>query len=466
RSALSGVDTRFHLQVDTAANVEEYGDLQQDTHGNTFGVLKRAYSYLEGGHWHLFTGYKIGDLVSEWIGQAQFDPQVVGYLEGIPPVPSENMTEGQMNPRTMNWADIGLMASVDLTESDTVSYTLSSSTEGSQSSAYEMSAKVAFDNDFLISIAPLGFGKVMKAVEIKAHAGVSGKFSSEAGWSSESSLGTQVNRTRTLSASMGGSWESPDADKQINPDLGRRLLVGNVGFALVQSETADVYAMRLRHTKALVSFRMVPNPDIPRDWNVISFPINPLYTKQGTLDGRIGFDKNGSAVYDPDYANATGYGEYSYYKPKEAYALQRRIQQEEQRRLHYFATKGVDKKKFKGNKMGTLAGQAASLILKDLAPDTAKMMDSVQQSMGGDEATFQHLPARHATRNIVNTYVWTADGGYYEEETSTTDTRTESASGNFSFTSSHKLTGGFGFKVFGVGMEMEMEASMSGALSV
>jgi len=466
RSALSGVDTRFHLQVDTAVHVEEYGDLQEDTRGNTFGVLKRAYSYLEGGFWHLFTGYKIGDLVSEWIGQAQFDPQVVGYLEGIPPVPSENMTEGQMDPRTMNWADIGLMASVDITESDTVSYTLSSSTEGSRESAFEMSANVAFDNDFLISIAPLGFGKVVKAVEIEAHAGGSGKFSSEAGWSSESKVGTQINRTRTLSASMGGSWESPDAAEQLNPDLGRRLLVGNVGFALVQSETADVYAMRLRHTKALVSFRMVPNPDIPKDWNVISFPLNPLYTKQGTLDGRIGYDKDGSVVYDKDYANATGYGEYSYFKPKEAYALQRRIQQEEQRRLHYFATKGVDKKKFKGNKMGALAGQAASLILKDLAPDTAKTMDSVQQSMGGSEASFQQLPAQHAKRNIVNTYVWTADGGFYEEETGTTDTRTESASGNFSFTSSHSTTGGMEFRVFGVGMGMEMEASMSGALSV
>jgi len=466
RSALTGVDTRFHLQVDTAANVEEYGDLQQDARGNTFGVLKRAYSYLEGGHWHLFTGYKIGDLVSEWIGQAQFAPQVVGYLEGIPPVPSENMTEGQMNPRTMNWADIGLMASVELTESDTVSYSLSSSAEGSQASAFEMSASVAFDNDFMISIAPLGFGKVVKAVEIEAHAGVSGKYSSEAGWSSESSLGTQINRTRTLSAGMGGSWESPDAAEQLNPDLGRRLVVGNVGFALVQSETADVYAMRLRHTKALVSFRMVPNPDIPKDWNVISFPINPQYTKQGTLDGRVGYDKDGGVVYDPDYANATGYGEYSYYKPKEAYALQRRIQQEEQRRLHYFATKGVDEKKFKGNKMGALAGQAASLILKDMEPDTARLMDSAQQSVGGTEATFQRLPAQHAKRNIVNTYVWTADGGFYEEETATTDTRTESASGSFSFTSSQSISGGMDLKVFGIGVGMEMEASMSGGLSV
>ncbi|MGB1014843.1 MAG: LamG-like jellyroll fold domain-containing protein, partial [Nannocystaceae bacterium] len=431
RSTLAGIDTAFHLRVSTAAAVEEYGDLQEDEHGNTFGVLKRAYSYLQEGRWQLFTGYKVGNLRSEWIGQAQFDPQVVGYLEGIPPVPSENMTEGQMDPRTMNWADIGLMAGVEVTESDSVTYTLGSSTEGSQESAFEASAEFAFDNDFLISIAPLGFGKVVKALEVEASAGVKGSFETAGGWANEARLGTTVNRTRTLSASMGGGWESPDPSEQLNPGLGRRLLVGNAGFALVQSETADIYALRLQHNNALVSFRMVPNPDIPKDWNVISFPINPLYTKQGTLDGRIGFNEQGAPVYDPDYANAEGYGEYSYFKPREAYALRRRIQLDEQRRLHYFATKGVDEKRFKSNKLGAVAGQAASLMLKELNPDVADMMQSAQRSMGDSGTTFKSLPAQHAKRNLVNTYVWTADGGFYKEETATTDIRTESASGNF-----------------------------------
>ena len=33
---------------------------------------------------------------------------------------------------------------------------------------------------------------------------------------------------------------------------------------------------------------MKPNPDIPKDWNIIHFPLNPLYIKQVTLDGKVG----------------------------------------------------------------------------------------------------------------------------------------------------------------------------------
>ncbi|MGB1016830.1 MAG: hypothetical protein ACPG4T_22005, partial [Nannocystaceae bacterium] len=273
RSALAGVHTAFHQIVDGRLGIEEYGDLQTDDQGDTFGVLKCVYTYLQEGRWILFTGYKVGSLTSEWIGQAQFDPQVVGYLEGIPPVPSENLTAGQMNPQTMNWADFGVMASVEFTECDTVSYTLGSTTQTSTSAAFDASLSMGFDADFLVSIAPFGFGSILKAAEVEISAGVKGTFESSSGWTNESSLGTGLSRSRSLSMAMGGAWEPKDVAKQLNPDLGRRLLPSNVGFALVQSETADIFALRLAHNQRLVSFRMLPNPDIPKDWNLISFPV-------------------------------------------------------------------------------------------------------------------------------------------------------------------------------------------------
>ena len=73
-------------------------------------------------------------------------------------------------------------------------------------------------------------------------------------------------------------------------DVGARFVPENTGFALVQSETADVFALRLVHTGALVAYQMRPNPDIPKDWNIITFPIDPRYTKQGTLDGKVGLE--------------------------------------------------------------------------------------------------------------------------------------------------------------------------------
>lgn len=462
RSALAGVFTAFHQVVDGRIGVEEYGDLQTDEQGGTFGVLKRAYAYLQDGRWVLFTGYKVGSLVSEWIGQAQFDPQVVGFLEGIPPMPSENLTAGQMNPDTTNWADMGVMGSVELVESDTVSLSLGSTTESSTQAAFDASLRLGFDTDFLVSIAPFGFGSVLKAAEVTINAGVKGHFESSGGWSNAASLGTGVSRARSLSMAMGGGWESPDSSAQRNPALGRRLLPNNVGFALVQSETADIFALRLAHNQRLVSFRMVPNPDIPKDWNLISFPVNPRYTKQGTLDGRVGYDSSGAVVYDSDYAHAAGRGEYSYYKPREAYAVKRRIQQAEQERLHYFATQSTGVARPPG--IGSMAGQAAALLFKDTQPDVAKLMAQAQASAGGGDPT-RGLPARHARRDLANTYVWTADGGFYAETTETTDVRTETAGGSFSISGSAGVGLGIDFKVFGVGVGMEFEASMGGGLS-
>jgi hypothetical protein len=83
----------------------------------------------------------------------------------------------------------------------------------------------------------------------------------------------------------------------------------------------DVFALRLAHNNALVSYRFLPNPDIPKDWNIISFPINPTYTKQGTLDGKVGLQGDGSVQPDPDYPNAASYGQWSYFKPIEAYSV-------------------------------------------------------------------------------------------------------------------------------------------------
>ena len=48
-------------------------------------------------------------------------------------------------------------------------------------------------------------------------------------------------------------------------------------------------------------------------------------------------------------------------------------------------------------------------------------------------ASNNDLPDRFSQRDIVNTYVWTADGGLYAESTQTTDTQQESKSGSYNF---------------------------------
>ena len=96
RSALTGVITPYHGTLQSRPQVVEYGDVQKNEDGTLNGILKRCYSFIDAaGTWHRMTGYKVGNLVSQWYSQAQFAPQVMGYLEGPPPVPAENFPLGR-----------------------------------------------------------------------------------------------------------------------------------------------------------------------------------------------------------------------------------------------------------------------------------------------------------------------------------------------------------------------------------
>ena len=90
RSALAGISTRFNERINSRPAVQEYADMQVDRDGNLIGIFKRFYTYIQDGRWRLVTGFKVGDMVTEWIGQVQFAPQLIGYIEGAPPVPGEN----------------------------------------------------------------------------------------------------------------------------------------------------------------------------------------------------------------------------------------------------------------------------------------------------------------------------------------------------------------------------------------
>lgn len=465
RLALSGLETAFQSTVDSTPSVQEYGDMQRDRDGNTSGVMKRCYSYLRKGRWYLYTGYKVGDLVAEWIGQAQFDPQVIGYVEGVAPLPSENLTDGAMSSQYENYAFVETLSNLEIVESESVNYTLSSSTEGSIDTSFETGLSKEFHFTSSILTAPFGFGVSTPIIEGDISVGAKRHGQGEAGWNNEQSFGTSINRTHNLSVALGGSWESPEQDKQLNPAVGRRLLPGNMGFALVQSETADIFAMRLAHNNALVSFRMQPNPDIPKDWNLIPFPINPRYVKQGTLDGRIGYDAQGSVVLDPDYPNAVGYGEYSYFKPREAYALKRRIQREEQQLRHYYETiaNEVETNAQTNQSINAVSGVALQ-AMSSFDPPLGKALGDLASSNRAESQPTE-LPEKFAKRNLVNTYVWTADGGMFAETTETTDIRTESTSSSFSLNTSATANIEADLKVFGVGVNLEFEASMGGGYS-
>ncbi|MFH8786666.1 LamG-like jellyroll fold domain-containing protein [Streptomyces roseoverticillatus] len=447
RSALAAMRTPFHETVSGSPAVAEYADMQYTAKGEAFGVLKRAYGYLRDGRWYLVTGYKVGDLVSEWVSQVQFDPQLVGYVEGAPPVPSENLTPNTIDPERATYDSV---ASVELTQAEEVVHSLSSAKERSVDAAFGFALSNEVDVDMWMITAPLGFGVAKSMVKAKVSAGVRGSLEFSNSWAEETAVSQGENTARAMKVDLSGSWEDPL--KPLNPSLGRRYVPVNTGFAVVQSQTADVFALRLAHSGALVAYRIQPNPDIPKDWNVIPFPLNPRYTKQGTLDGTVGFDEHGR-VLDPDYAGARERGEYSYYKPREAYAIKRRIQRDQQRLRSYYETVSTD--------TGTpdpTAERAGRVLGGAIGGDTApgKGRDTAGSATGDG----------FSRRDLVNTYVWTADGGFFAETTETTDVVSETTSGSYSLSGSVGASVGTSFDVMGVGINAQLDASVGGGMTV
>jgi hypothetical protein len=416
RSALGGVKTQFHDAIHSRPTVQEYGDMQYDADGNLIGVHKRCYGYIKNGQWNLLTGYKVGNLVTEWVGQVQANPQIIGYIEGAPPVPSENLTSTSL--KLGEFEDYNGCSAVELQEADSVNYIYASSKESGFDTAIDLTVQAGVKSKTLA-----GVGVVQEVSDVNLLVGGKTTLEYSSSSLSESTVSYGRNTTKTSRLELRGTWEK--AGTEINPAVGRRFIPANKGFALVQSDTMDVFALRLAHNNALVSYRMQPNPDIPKDWNIITFPLNQTYTKQGTLDGKVGAKPDGSVQCDPDYPNATTYGQYSYFKPIEAYSLKKRIDREQQELETYY-------------QQYETAAEAA------------------QELAGSD------VPKQLSSRNLVNTYVWTADGGFFSESTEVMESVQESTTGSYSFQGMGGVALDTNIAAFGGMIHVEMDALFGG----
>lgn len=442
RSALTGVLTAYNDTLHSQPGVVEYGDVQKNDDGTLNGILKRCYSFIDGNKkWNRMTGYKVGNLISQWYSQAQFDPQVMGYMEGPPPVPAENFP-GDQGTGSLRWN------SVSFKQAEEVSYNYSTSKESGWKVAVDSDNKIGVEEEVLI--APLGFG-----FSVKLKAGIAAKSNWETSGSRSQSYarGTSVSTSREFNALLSGY-----ADDSSNPN--KHLKMGNTGYALVKSKTADIYLLRLAHNHALVSISWQPNPDIPEDVNIIPFPINPLYTKQGTLDGKSG------ETTDPHYPQAHGgYGQYSYFKPREAYKLKKQIEREKMELKTYFED-SFDVAKtgssFQAAAATTGIAQLAAFIPSALGPLITSIfnqsMGQLATQVGYNNTDLKNdLAEMGSQRNLVNTYVWTVEGGFFAESTQVTETTQET----FSNTTSLSLGGGMGMIIDAASVFMFEQKTMA-----
>jgi len=384
---LGGMPTFELRTIQRRPAVIDYADVQRDAYGAVFSVMKRGYFFVDGAGLNLATGFKVGDLSTVFIGQVQTDPKLIGFIEGGPPIPSENQTRPYWktgSPSEYTLYDSA--SSVEFEEAGETTYTFGVDRDASESDEFSMKGGLFVGGQFGTAEG-IGFEVTDRILVFEGHLGAQNKIVSETHSKPGNENKSGTNRTISVGLAPGGSWEpgkTPGA--WLNPDVGRRYLPSNVGCAVVKSLTADLYASILASTGMMVKLTVVPNPEIPEDVNLINFPINPKYVKNGSLDGNVGLQP------DPDVDPRAP----SYFRPVEAYAMKRNVERQEKQLEAYYLQFAADH-------------YASQLINKASWDDYQK---TVTDTPAYDWA--RHL----SKRNIVNTYVWTAGGGTYAEQVS------------------------------------------------
>lgn len=405
RNTYGGLVTDLSQSAPGRIAVGSYADAQNVGTPRQRGVLKRQ--YVVDPSQTPARPIQIGELDLTYMGQIQTDPTLIGYIEGAPPVPSENLTRPYYldpgNPSYMSYMDTATVSLVQ--EAGTKLVFTSSSSHATQIESSAAIGLFGVKNYQDLNIGAGPFSVITNSLDLRGVAQIIAKGFGEIGGGEGDRVDASWSATQRDTMGVNGDWEPYQADQNdyLNPTVGRRFVVDNSGYALVESLTADLYALTFAPTKASVGTIILPNPAIPPDRNIIIFPLNNRYTKNGTLDGKIGL------VNDPDYPDAdTRRG--SYFKPVEAYALAASIDRQRQRSESI--AKQFDPER-----------QAAGW---DTGLDTVRKAQSQDFSQTPGDAVAVATPVQ----GLVNRYVWTSNGGFHAEEQHTSAASVKSYSGN------------------------------------
>jgi hypothetical protein len=358
-------------------------------------------------------------------------------------VPSENLTVNDFAVQSGTYAGA---SSIELVDASETMQLYSASKNSSEDKSVDFKAGAFLRTSVALGLKLGAADFSVEVASLEGHAGYHDYFESSQGWLADASVSYGTNHTLTRSLALTGAWERQkifEGEKEprfLNKAVGARFVPNNVGYALVKSATADLYALRDMRTGSLVAYQVLPNPDIPEDWNIITFPIDPNYTKQGTLDGMVGL------VADGDYATAIAGDRGSYFRPVEAYALKARIERQNQR----------------------LSGHYNSFDASSLGQTDADLQDGDTKAAGSllEKQLTTDFAEGNAKRSMVNTYVWTASGGFFAEEEQFSSVRQESLGG---FYSSRLVKGAYAdlaVTVAGIGFFTEADGLKGNSLNV
>jgi Concanavalin A-like lectin/glucanases superfamily len=466
----------------------EYSTINIDpTTGQKTAMMRRFFATPTLNGVNLFPDKRIETLELKWIGNAQFEPTLLGYIEGPPPVPSENLTLAD---------DYNGATSVELTMSEDVEFNWTRSQDAGLGGTVEA----------LGGMGGTVSAGIVAEVETTAKAFYKGNLDFTYQFQNESSITSSSSLSMTDKLELRGT---PEEDPKF-PHLGNRFIPKNIGYALVVSATADVFVTRLTRSRKMVGYQVLPVDGIPPDVNTITFLINPAYTMNGSLDGMTGSSATSDRFFKPVPEMRSQYGSLypaSYYRLKEAYDLKRQIEAEDKRRESYFYNfnvRSIDEASLNQNIDSGNAPTIIGVQREEDKPSTEMTKDEQQasqsqqvdqfkqesaeaaekqsgaakakqkeikskiedqqkqahamESFAGWQKRMEDIQIRAGKRNIVNTYVWDADGGLRTEAQSFANTVEHTIGGSFSMSAG--LGGGFEYEG-GLVVELTAQATVN-----
>jgi hypothetical protein len=370
---------------DTPPFLTSYSVTLNTTTGTLAGEINEAYVYIKNHVLMLFAGKKVGDLTLTWMTQVQGDVQIIGYVEGAPPAPMANLT---------NKPSYAGATSITLTAPTSVTLKYQTSYDSTSDNKITIGDNYGLTFGWGATVAPFGFGLKTKddvwSLDLTTGFKVSYDWTNDSGTQDTASVKLDesykytVKMQGTLSPYTGDQFMAslntvttpsttpgtPGAKTAIlpNPNLGgfttsnppaqlpktpvtdekfgqRMYVPSPYGQAFVASQTLDVYQQTLVQSNTVYGFVSVPNTQIPRDLNIVSFRMNSQYIRPGCLDGMISYVYNPATLPDgaQTYTTSTGQMEplydgnfsqgvvghdASYMRLVEAYQIKKEIDQE------------------------------------------------------------------------------------------------------------------------------------------
>ncbi len=378
---------------DTVPSLTTYSVTLNSVTSALAGEINEAYVYIKNNVLTLYAGKKVGDLVLSWVSQEQGDVQLLGYIEGAPPCPMANLTN---KPATTFLEPTTVYAgatSITLTTPTSVSLKYQKAHDHSGETKWDAGDNFGILFGIGTEFAPFGFGvkldKAIIALDLKA--GYAHSWINSSSDESTLTAANKIDESKKYTVKLEGTLApvtgdpfmaslntlttpsatpgNPSSKTAIlpNPNLGgftasnppsplpkapteekfgaRMYIPSPYGQAFVTSETLDVYQQTLLQSNTVYGFVKVPNKQIPRDLNIVSFRMSSKYIRPGCLDGVVGYVYNPATLPNgtQTYATSTGQmqvaydknfsqGEVghnaSYMRVVEAYKLKKQIDQQ------------------------------------------------------------------------------------------------------------------------------------------